>query len=94
MKRQVVFNAVNLEVTHVDWGDYPALFETDYNRIMQIHFWSPMLNVWVKLVPVKSGVEAPGVVEMTFADIEAIAAFADSGVQTWVAAERVLGKVG
>ena len=92
MKPQVVLNATSLEVTSVDWGDYPALFETDYQKIMQVHFWSPMFNVWVKLVPSKSGEATPGVVEVTCADVEAMAAFADSGVDRRAAAERVLGK--
>ena len=92
MKPQVVFNATSLEVTSVAWGDYPALFETDYQKIMQVHLWSPLINRWVKLVPAKTGDQSA--VEVTTEDLVAICQFMQSGCDQRVAIERVLGKVG
>jgi hypothetical protein len=93
-----VINATNLEITEVSWPGYPALFDLetalDLDReihVMQIHFWSPPINSWVKLVPVKSGEQ--GVVEVTPADIEAISAGQAQGLPKVEAIRQVLGAV-
>jgi len=92
VKPQVVFNATSLEATSVDWGDYPALFETDYQKIMQVHFWSSLINRWVKLVPAKTGDQSA--VEVTPEDLVVTRQFMQFGCDQRVAIERVLGKVG
>ena len=92
MKSQMVLNATSLEQTEVQWGDYRPLFETDYQKIMQVHFWSPLINRWVKLVPAKTGDQSAA--EVTPEDLVAIRQFMQSGCDQRVAIERVLGKVG
>ena len=91
-----MINATNLDMTAVTWPGYPPLFELDtaldLNRriqVMQVHFWSPQINSWVKLVPVKNGEQ--GVVEVTPVDIENINAAQSQGFPKVEAIRQVLG---
>ena len=93
--RQVVLNATDLTITEVAWPGYPALlevgtFEADQAfDVMQIHFWSPPMNAWIKLVSAKTG-EA-GVIEVELGDLEAIRQLEAQGVPKVEAIRRVLG---
>lgn len=94
--RQVVINATDLSVTDVNWPGIFPLFELptglDLDRpmeVMQIHFWSPIINSWIKLVSMKSGEQ--GVVEVTPADIEGISQGQAQGLPKVEAIRRVLG---
>lgn len=91
--RQIVVNATEFTSTDVDWPGYPALFDMEYPdkviQVMQIHFWSPIMQTWVKLVSQKSG--EPGVIEATFEDIEMIKQGMAEGLPRAEAIRRVLG---
>lgn len=90
-----MINATDLSVTPVDWPGYPPLFDVgtfDVQRpmaVMQVHFWSQVLNSWVKLVPQHTGEQ--GVVEVTPADIEGITQGEAQGLPKVEAIRRVLG---
>lgn len=87
--RQVVIEATNLRVIDVEWPGVQPLFELPGVSVMQIHFYSPMLNRWVKLVPERTGDRTA--VEVTFEDVRAIQGMADEGGSKIDAVRAVLG---
>lgn len=90
-----MINATDLAVTEVNWPGYPPLFQVGSFEVqqamdvMQVHFFSPPLNVWVKLVPQRTG--EPGVLEVTVAELGAIQQYQAQGVPRNEAIRRVLG---
>ena len=93
MVRQIVVNATEFTSTDVDWPGYPALFEMEYPnlvvQVMQIHFWSPTMQTWVKLVSQKSGEQ--GVIEITIEDTEMVKRGMAEGLPRAEAIRQVLG---
>jgi len=86
-----VFNATEVKFTPVAWEGYPELFRFNEGSdivVLQVHFWSPIFNSWVKLVPVKSGEE--GVIEITPQDVTQALAMQVQGISQAEIVNRIL----
>lgn len=89
-----MINGTDLGVTPVNWPGQHCLFETaaidlgPCYQVMQIHFWSPIMKSWIKLVPVAT--DAKDGIEITPMDIEAIQNLEAQGVPKVEAVRRVL----
>jgi hypothetical protein len=51
ISRQVILNLTNLDTSVVNWGAYPPLAVIDGVAIMQITYFHPLLQRWIRLVP-------------------------------------------
>lgn len=46
-----MLNLTTLEAETVQWGQYPPLATVDGVAIMQISYFHPLLQRWIRLVP-------------------------------------------
>lgn len=87
---QVVIEATNLRVVPVEWPEVePLVVLPDGTQVMQIHFYSPVLNRWVKWSAQKSGDRTA--VELTFEDLWAVQSIKNDTGSTFDAIKSVLG---
>jgi len=88
---QWVLNLTSVQMSRVDWPGYPpvAVMPTG-EQIMQLLFWAPAINRWVRIGAQGRSVEGD-VLCITFAEFQFLSQFIERGVPPHQALSMLLG---
>lgn len=67
--RQYIWDETNQQAQEVNWpGVTPLSEDHGHGAVMQLQFWSPVVNQWVFIVRQKTGRNLPGTLELSIDD--------------------------
>lgn len=70
-----------------------VLFEVQGTPVVRVDMWSHRLNMWVYLVPQRTGQNPAGTLEVTPEDIETLRQWLEAGWELGAAIQQILGVV-
>lgn len=75
-----MLNLTSMQMSRVDWPGYPpAAVLPSGEQIMQLLFWAPALNQWVRVGSQGRSIDG-GVLSITFAEFQFLAQSVERGV--------------